>query len=335
LPFQVVDSQIVWQELSLRPDSSAFHYGKLSGTVADSSGGGVNGVLIIAMRASDSLSFSASTGLNGFYEFYNLPPGDYVVTSYMAKYESLDSANVHIESDGDVKNVNLTVRAFSGNTLTGHITNRAVVQRAADVTLVNPITREAIPGLQTFHDPAGGTYTLTDIPPGTYITWASYRNDGLVVDPDYVFKFGLPVLTFTSSDTLITADFSLTDAVTIVSPTNEPDSIYPVAIVDTIPTFVWRLYPSTKEYIVVVYDSRGDRVWGGYDAAGTVLHPQIGARDTSCVFNFDSSAVSSLKRGRVYRWKVFADFGAEPNIQKLISASEDLLGLFYIPTEAD
>jgi hypothetical protein len=52
---------------------------------------------------------------------------------------------------------------------------------------------------------------------------------------------------------------------------------------------------------------------------------------TSVTFNFDGTASESLQAGEIYQWKLYADFYGTPGVQQLISASEDLMGIFKIP----
>ena len=82
-----------------------------------------------------------------------------------------------------------------------------------------------------------------------------------------------------------------------------------------------------KEYIVEVFDSNGETIWGGFNDT-EVQHTQIGQNATSAVFNFDGSATDELQDGEVYRWKIYADSDDLQNIQGLISSSEDQMGLF-------
>jgi hypothetical protein len=206
------------------------------------------------------------------------------------------------------------------------------VNSIVDITLAHPVSYEAIPGLDTMMHGGTSTYDLNGIPPGTFIPWASYRNDGYVMDPDWIRKFGLPVLTFALGDSAKELDFSITDAVPVIYPTNHPDTLIPVTIPTDTPTFVWELYPSAQEYIIAVYNSFGKLIWGGYDENNNVLHAKIGAQTESVVFNFDNSAKEPLMGGS-YRWKVWADKNRNDGVQQLISSSEDLLGLFQLPAK--
>ena len=49
------------------------------------------------------------------------------------------------------------------------------------------------------------------------------------------------------------------------------------------------------------------------------------------LFNFDGSALSQLHSGNIYQWRIYSDDDAIAGIQTLLSASEDLMGLFIIP----
>jgi hypothetical protein len=191
-----------------------------------------------------------------------------------------------------------------------------------------------VPGLFTFDNASNHAYALGAIPPGTYITWASYRNDGYVMDPDWIRKNGLPRVSFAAVGQDLTMDFSVTDAIIIESPTNPPDSIQPCIVATTRPVLRWTRYPSTHEYIVEVFDNRGARIWGGWDGNGDVRHAFIDSRLDSVAFNFDGSATDTLEHGGTYRWKVYADGETDRDSLDLISASEDLLGLFTVDTTA-
>jgi hypothetical protein len=156
-------------------------------------------------------------------------------------------------------------------------------------------------------------------------------NDGYVMDPDWIFKNpGVLEVTFTEGDTL-DLNFSVTDAVIINSPTNPPDSIYAVIADSTTPTFNWDEYPSAKEYIIEVRKMNGEIIWGGFNADGSINHHKIDAQTSSVLFNFDETASETLKTGKIYQWKVYADDDRADGVQTLISASEDLLGIFEIP----
>ena len=151
------------------------------------------------------------------------------------------------------------------------------------------------------------------------------------MDPDWIFKNpGVLSVSFTEGDS-VELNFSVTDAVIINSPTNPYDSIYAVLADSSTPTFDWDEYPSAKEYIIEVRKMNGDIIWGGYNADGSINHHKIDAQTSSVLFNFDGTASEALKKGEIYQWKIYADDNRNNGVQTLISASEDLLGLFEIP----
>jgi hypothetical protein len=328
LPFVAVVNDTVIQNKFLFLDPGASSTGSISGTVASGTSG-VSGVLIVAVRSADSLAISDVSGPEGFFVLYNMPAGSYSIKCYLAGYVQVSDTSILVSPNIGLTGVNLLISSAVNGHLAGKITFLASQNSQVDITLVHPITRDAIPGLNTIND-GNNNYSLTGIPSGTYIAWASYRNDGYVMDPDWIRKNGLPLVTFSGIDTLLMLNFSVTDAITIDSPTNTADSVFAVPIATTTPTFTWEAYPSAKEYIIEVSDSHGNVIWGGFDSNGVVRHAQIDQHQTSAVFNFDGSAVDSLKNGESYHWKIYADDDAALNIQGLISDSEDLRGLFKV-----
>lgn len=326
--FDVPVNDTVVKDIYLTQDSQAGSTGSISGTVTAGATGTAD-VLIVATRPSDSAAFSSVSGPGGVFVLYNVPAGSYNISCYIEGYSQIADTSVTVTAGSGIAGISLHLAACTNTRLTGQITFLASQNAQVDITLVHPVTRDAIPGLDTISD-ANKNYSLSGIPAGTFLAWASYRNDGYVVDPDWIFKNGLPYVTFTAIDTIKTLDFSVTDAITIVSPTNPTDSVYPIAVATVSPVFSWLKYSGAHEYIIEVFNSSGDRIWGGYDTAGTVLHTQIGQQDTSAMFNFDGSATDSLHDGESYRWKIYADNDATLNVQGLISSSEDLRGLFKV-----
>lgn len=331
VPFLVGDSgSVMEQEVILRKDYLAVNCGTISGYVQSTSGDFLAGCLNIAIRPSDSITVSGLSGPDGFYILYNVPAGTYNMEGYLEGWhQTTPVTGVQVTAGNVTIDVNFQMAVNYGSSLEGRITFLASQNSQIDITLAHPVSHEAIPGLNTFMQ-GNQSYFLDSIPPGTYIPWASYFNDGYVMDPDWIRKFGLPMMTFVLGDNTKTLNFSVTGAVPIISPTNHPDTLVPFNIMTATPTFKWEIYPSTQEYIVGVYNSYGDLIWGGYDTSNNVLHPQLGSKTDSVVFNFDSSATESLKWFHSYRWKVWADKDAAPGVQQLISSSEDWLGLFMI-----
>lgn len=330
-PFLVGNSgSTIYREVMLKKNILSTNCGTVSGTVKSTTNAPVAGSLVIAIRQSDSITVSGFSGPDGFYILYNIPEGTYSVQSYQAGwYQSTPVTGVTVMQGTVTSGVNIQLTPTTGSSLSGRITFLATQNGIVDITLAHPVSYEAIPGLDTLIG-AGNTYALNSIPPGVYIPWASYRNDGYVMDPDWIRKFGLPIMTFVSGDTAKTLNFSITGAITIISPTNHKDTLVPVMISTDKPTFTWKSYPSTQEYIIAVYNSYGDPVWGGYDSNNNILHAKIDAQTTSVAYNFDGSAKEPIKCGQTYRWKLWADKNNDDGVQQLISASEDLMGLFEL-----
>jgi len=290
----------------------------------------VVGALVVAIRQTDSITMSGYSGPDGMYALYNIPQGVYEMQAGMAGwYQTAAVTGIQIDSQQVTDSVDIQMTANAGSSLSGRITFLATHNSDVDVVLAHPVSFGAIPGLSTMS--VSQNYSMSNIPPGTYVPWASFYNDGYVMDPDWIRKFGLPVLTVTLSSGPQTVNFSVTGAIVIVSPTNAPDTLVPREIYTDTPTFVWTAYPSTQEYVIAVYDNFGDIVWGGYDAAGNILHTSIPSSQTSAVYNFDGTASEPIRPGRQYRWKVWSDKGAQAGVQQLLSSSEDLMGLFARP----
>lgn len=334
LPFLVGDSgSYNSSDVLLKKNKNASSYGGITGQVLSTLGAPVPGALVVAIRRSDSITLSAFSGPDGMYVLYNIPRGTYEMQACLAGwYQATPVTGVAVDSQVVTSGVNITLTANAGTSLSGRITFLASMNAEVDVTLTHVISNEAIPGLNTMT--VSQNYTMNSIAPGTYVPWASYRNDGYVMDPDWIRKFGLPVLTFPVGGSAQTLNFSVTGAITIVSPTNPPDTIVPVVVTTDTPTFIWKSYPSTQEYVIAVYNGYGEVIWGGYDSLGNILHASIGSKDTSARYNFDGSAKAPLQTGSdagfQYRWKIWADKGNQPGVQQLLSSSEDLRGLFVV-----
>jgi hypothetical protein len=312
--------------------------GQLQGYVylnAVDSSNTVEGVLVIAENSADHSKYTAVSGPHGYFVLFNLPYGTYTLVSYREGYTQLNSVSA-VLSDTSVKSVNIIVNKVSGGTLTGSVQCVATSGPATvDVALLDSATFSTIPGLMVQTD-ASTNYTIANIPPGRYLAWVSFKNDGYVIDPDVIFKFGGPMVTFAGATTL-TLNFTITGAIEIISPTNQPDQVYPVMADSIVPTFVWTRQSSivsAKEYIIEVKDMNGNILWGGYDrATGAINHAQIAqVADTARVlYDFDGQGAPRLQPGVTYQWKLYADDNSAAGVQTLISSSEDLMGFFTVP----
>jgi hypothetical protein len=301
----------------------------------------IPGVLVIAEDSADQSKYSVVSGPDGYFVLFNLPYGNYAIYPYKSGHTQADTQMASVSTDTTTRSVNVTMNTVTGGILTGSLQFVATnAPDSVDVALLDSSTFSTIPGLTVFI--SGVTeYQITDIPPGRYLAWASFRNDGYVVDPDGIFKFGYPMVTFNATLTTDQVDFKVTGAIDIVSPTNPPDSIYPAMADSIVPTFIWTKqssWASAKEYIIEVKDINGNVLWGGYNRAdGSINHDQIvQIPDTAKIlYNFDGRAVEDLVPGEIYQWKLYADNNDAAGVQTLLSSSEDLMGLFVVPAPPD
>jgi len=273
--------------------------------------------------------YQTYSGPDGYYVFFNLSYGSYEINALKASYSSDSTYNANISSGTSFKTINISINQGMGSTLKGAVTFLAVTNGIVDVSILDKETMAAVNGLSTIIDTARN-YKIQNIPQGNYIAWASYKNDGYVMDPDWIFKNpGALEINF-ASDSSSSLNFSVTNAISLISPTNNPDTILPVTVDSLNPSFTWSPYPQAKEYIIEVKDLNGNIIWGGFDENGIIRHAKIPKETTSVKFNFDGTANSLLKHGEVYQWKVYADDNALNNVQTLLSSSEDLMGLFKV-----
>jgi hypothetical protein len=301
--------------------------GMLSGKVT-SSGNAVANVLVTAVNGGNSTIFSSSiTDASGNYTIYNLPAGSYNVQGWIAGYNSAATTGVAVVANTETANVNLALTAGATGQVTGTVTFLATSNREVDVELLNPYTLETIPGLSVMT--SSYNYGISNVPAGFYISTASFKNDGIVMDPDWIAKNGTPTITVTTSSVI--RNFSVTGAVVLVSPTNAMASSIPVATTAT-PTFSWTAYPSSSDYVVEVMTASGKVIWGGFSSNFTVKNsPYIPSSQTSITYNSDATATEPLRVGNVYRWRIYASKNSVtvPPFT-LISMSEDQQGLIII-----
>lgn len=289
---------------------------------------GVAGAMVVADNG--ELAYSSITDGGGNYYIYNVPVDTYTVKSFISGKNATPATGVIVLNNTQATAGNITITSNAAGSVRGSISFLATTAVPVDVALVHPVTKEAIPGLTTYMDTASGTnYTISNVPAGNYIARASYQNDGRVVDPDWIIKFGEPSVTV-NNDT-ITRNFSLTGSVTLNSPTNPQTSTTPFTIPDSLPRFQWTAYPgSTAGYVIEVTNSNGAVIWGGFTnkTRNFTLH-----KDSTAVnYNYNSLASNPLTRGNIYRWRIYAcksENGADSTGwgYKLISVSEEQRGL--------
>jgi hypothetical protein len=289
----------------------------------------IEGILIKASNESNS-HYSTYSGPDGYFILFNLPFSNYTLIGLKTGYRSDSLYQVTVSELQEAVHQEISISQVQGSGLTGSVTFLAVNNGIVDISLLDRQSLSAVNGLSALIS-ENRFYNITGIPKGEYLAWASFQNDGYVMDPDWIFRNpgGLNV-SFLSDSGSKSLNFSVTGAVSLVFPTNPSNSIIPAEVDTVVPLFSWTAYPQTKEYIIEVRDMNGNLLWGGYLPDGTIRHAAITKETTSVRYNFDGSASAELKRGDIYQWKIYSDDTAVPNIQKLLSSSEDLMGLFRI-----
>lgn len=324
IPFSVSSGQTFSQTYYMNVLQGTF--GKIDGTVNPN----LAGFLIVAKSSGMNSEYHTYSGPDGYFVLFNVPYESYEVDAIKSGYQSANQPLVTLTSGSSSATVQININQITGSTLTGKVTFLAVDNGIVDISLLDKISHTVINGLTTMID-SSKNYVINNIPAGEYIAWASYENDGYVMDPDWIFKNPGALNVSFSSDTSKVRNFSVTGAITIISPTNPSGEITPAVADSLVPTFHWNAYPQTKEYIIEVRDINGNLIWGGFTESGKIRHSQIPKEWNSVEFNFDGSASSQLQPGNIYQWRIYADDDAVPDVQTLLSSSEDLMGLFKIP----
>lgn len=335
VPFSVTVGQTATQSAEMSP-SLITNTGSISGKVSVGATA-QSGVLVIA--EGNGSAYSAVSDKDGNYTIFNVPAATYEVKGYVAAFSST-VASATVTENTATKDVSVTLTQGAAGAVSGTFkvisqTTIATPPANMDISLVHPVTKETIPGLsQSVPYSSSLTYSFSNVPDGTYVVRATYANDYIVIDPDYITKFGDYKVTITGgTPDLSSVDIVATSAVILSTPTNEMSTTVPVETSAT-PTFQWTAYASTSDYVIEVTDaSTGNVVWGGFTNSGGTISKNITipSNTTSITYNSDGNATSELISGKVYRWRIFA---SKNNVQtgswNLIAASEDQEGLIKV-----
>ncbi len=335
VPFSVTVGQTTTQSAEMS-ESLLTNTGFISGKVTVGSTGEA-GVLVVAEL--NGAAFSAISDQDGNYTIFNVPADAYTVKAYKADFSS-NSASASVTASTGTNNINLSLTQGATGQVSGTFkvisqTTIATPPATIDIALVNPVTKETIPGLsQTVTYSSSLSYSFAKVPDGTYVVRASFANDYIVIDPDFITKFGdYTVSVSGGTPTPASVDMVATSAVLLSRPTNEMNTTAPVEVTGA-PVFEWTAYASTSDYVIEVTDaSTGTVIWGGFtNNSGTITkNITIPSNTTSITYNSDGTATADLVVGKVYRWRIFA---SKDNVQtsswNLIAASEDQMGLIKI-----
>ena len=288
-----------------------------------------NGALVILTNNITSESFTAATTDGGALTMFNIPVADYILTIKSIGHETYNHGSDVTISDGVETLIDdITLTATAGFTVGGAVTFLATANAEVDVSLVDQATGAVIPGTTVIT--SNSTYSMSSIASGTYNILATFKVDGLVVDPDSIVKFGQPSVTVTNAN-ITDGNIDVTGAVSLTSPVLQATGA--PAIVDTAtPTLTWAAYSSTTDYVVEVLDVDGNVLWGGFtDNGGGLFTKEVTTTNTSVIYSFDGNG-TILVDGETYRWKIYAskDNVQSVNLWELISASEEAQGVFTV-----
>lgn len=323
VPFTISLGATLTNNYQMTP-STLTNTGYISGKIT-TGGTAMSNVLVVATNG--TVAYSAVSDGSGNFVIFNVPAGNYTVQGWIGGY---NSATTSVTVVSGVEAVSSAIALTSGATgsVTGSVSFLASSSIPVDVSLTNPITKESIPGLSA--TTVSNNYTINNVPNGMYLARASFKTDGIVMDPDWIVKNGEPFVTVSGASA--TRSFSLTGAVSIVSPTNDSTSTKPVSVSSVTPVFTWESYSSTSDYVIEVLNSNGQVIWGGFSNNKTVKNITIPSSQTSITYNSDGKATEALVSGKTYQWKVYASKSSAKLTPPwaLISVSEDQLGLFII-----
>lgn len=322
LPFSIESKIITTANIQLDLLSGAATLGSISGKALNSASAGLANALVVATNGTSW--YSTATAPDGSYSLFNLPAGSFTVTALRTGFNFPNSTPT-VTASLPTPGIDIVASSAAVGTISGSVTFLASQNSVVDVTLIHPETGEVIPGLSTFIDASTRSYTLNNVPDGTFTAIASLQTDGYVLDPDSVVKFGepkvkvlggvaYPFVAGVQSVSPGNLNFDVTGAVTLVPPVIAAGAV----------TFRWNAYPSTKNYVLEVTDENGKFVWGGKaPVAGSDY--AVGTA-TQATYPATAPTLNGTYRVRI---NASVDSNTAP-FYTLISATEDLEGVFTV-----
>lgn len=321
-----VESTLTTVELIPLPDGGR---SKIEGTLlalASHTDAPVGGVLVVATGAGGAVSGLSDKA--GAFTIFNVPPGDQELKGYGAGLQ-LESKSVTVE-DEPLTGVELHELGDATTTVSGSVqlvnapggSLTSVILVVEDTFDANVARGEAPRGLRSPASGApnvSGAFTIEGVPAGKYVVLAAYENDALVRDPDTNIagtEFVHLEVTVGEATTTIDQSFKVTGALAVVSPGKDaPEAV------DAAPDLVWADDSSEDGYDLRVFDAFGNEVWQSLElpavkGSANVTVKYEGPLDPGIYYQF-----------RVSSWRQPGKGDRAP-----ISATEDLRGVFYLPT---
>lgn len=331
-----VTSGVTTPSNALMTASVPGNIGWITGKVSNGTAG-MAGVLVAAEAT--GVAYTSFTDSNGNYTIYNVPAAAYTMKAYFKGSSFTSPAATVANGAASTANLSVVAGAAAIVPVTFNLIAQTGVTTPAQmvVSLVHPVTRETIPGQSLSQSFASSmSFSFSGVANGNYFVRATYANDTIVVDPDYIVKFGEPSVTVAGgTPTPNQVQITATGAVGLTSPTNALSSAVPAQVTGTTPTFTWAAYPSTSDYVIEVMDAAtGTVVWGGFTNMGSAAPTKnivLPSSQTSVGYNSDGLATAPLVMGKTYRWRIYASKNdTTPLGWRLISMSEDQMGLITI-----
>ncbi|HWP06994.1 MAG TPA: hypothetical protein VNN72_14675, partial [Polyangiaceae bacterium] len=164
-----------------------------------------------------------------------------------------------------------------------------------------------------------GAFTITGVPAGKYVVLAAYENDDLVRDPDTNISgtdFVHLEVTAGETTTTLSESFKVTEALAIVGPGKDT----PEAVAEA-PDLVWADDSSEDGYDLRVFDALGNEVW-----------QSLGLPAVKGSANVTVKYEGPLEPGMYYQFRASSWRQSGKGDPAPISTTEDLRGVFYLPT---
>ena len=330
--FPVADNETKKKDYVLNA-STVENSGWITGTVKSGSAG-IGGVAVLATTNVKGEYYMGVSNSEGGFTIYNVPAESYSVKGWKQSYNS-EATSASVSANAEIS-VSITISDGASGSLWGTVSSigKTDYKGPVDVTLIDKETGVAIPGLSVMSN-EHFDYEITGVPNGLYIARATFKNDKRVVDPDWIFKFGEPIVTINNAR--VEQAFSMTGAVLLTNPTNSEDDVTPIEETSLTPTFTWSPYSSITDYAFELSTENGEIIWGGISGDyGSLVKEVLITSETYTMPTggtiVGTKTAPALEVGRVYRWRIYASKNDTNATEgwKLISMSEDQMGLIKI-----
>ncbi|MCK4708229.1 MAG: carboxypeptidase regulatory-like domain-containing protein, partial [Gammaproteobacteria bacterium] len=165
LPIQIVTNQTTDITITLYPHADAGSLGTITGRITNLVGNGVAGALVIANSGATSITTISAT--DGSYILHNVPAGTAELTAFLKSFNFLPITSDTVTIDGTTADQNIVADNIATGSFSGNLNPvaGAKVVGPVDITLLDPETREVIPGLRVYIDlNIASSYTMSGIP---------------------------------------------------------------------------------------------------------------------------------------------------------------------------